>query len=122
FKHLLPKRFDYKSLLLNTMQLFTSNIFDQVWKYRCKCFKIWKDSYGITKQSFTRRNNKQRPRKNYSKHRQYMPRPNLTDLLDYTDPPLSNSITPHFDWIRWTSSNFRHNMTFFKAIIDSPCI
>ena len=52
FKKFLKKQKSFSPFLLNTLELFYNDINNNIWKFRCKCFKIWKDSYGISKQDF----------------------------------------------------------------------
>ena len=90
------------------MSKVTSDIHEQIWKLRVHRYKLWLEAEGVTKKDF----------KTYFKKFKRPTRKNRQTISN-TPRARSHTITspaPRFfahyeEWIRWTSSNFRHNST-----------
>src|SRR5207244_3063973 len=104
FKTFLKKQKLFAPLLLNTLELFFNDINEKIWKFRCNCFKIWKESYGITKHDFKTYSRSDKTTKRRFRKQVRPQNQNVFTPLQDNQLPTHNFITSHLDWIRWTSS------------------
>ena len=105
---------------------FTNDIYINIWKVRNHLCNIWKETLNIKKKDFTSYRSLRTSSTNGNsatattsrKRKRSRFIPNTSHISIYQDGFLpKNPLTPVTDWIKWTSSNFRHhipwNNTFY---------
>src|ERR1051325_3078293 len=125
-KILVPPPHPIKALIFNFMLNLTNDIYINIWKVRNHLCNIWKETLNIKKKDFTSyrslrtssTNDKSATATTSRKRKRSRFVPNTSHIPIYKDGFLpKNPLTPVTDWIKWTSSNFRHhipwNNTFY---------